>query len=119
MEIKRVEIDGETIYLKKNSKLGYKVIYPWKKENYKPYKECSNFKEWKKGINWFNLWTGGSWWNLLIVFIIVFVVLGLLYEYSANIERFMNCFTSSSALENCKIAYSPDYMKINLSNFTR
>jgi hypothetical protein len=91
MEIKRVDMEGEIVYLKKNSVLGWKVVYPIRNED--------------GTINWFNLLTGGSWWNLLIPFFIVLMIILVLYEYTSNIKHFIGCFNNSISLQNCKIAY--------------
>jgi len=64
--IKEVVVDGNLIFLKK-SKERYRVIYPIKIDG---------------EINWKNLISGGNWWNLLIIFFIVFVILGCIWEYS-------------------------------------
>lgn len=36
-------------------------------------------------INWFNLLTGGSYWKLLMAIAFVCIVLGVGYEYKANL----------------------------------
>jgi len=61
----------EKVYLKKGYK-GWTVVHPIKNED--------------GSINWKNLLCGGSWWNWIITAIIVIVTLGVLYEYSSNLE---------------------------------
>jgi len=112
MEIKKIEIDNEIVYLKKNSAFGYRIVHPIQKDISIPIYDKEKKKINWSNVNWFNLLTGGSWWNLLIIAIIVLIITGFLYEYTSNIERFMNCFENPIALENCKMAYSP---KINMN----
>lgn len=95
--IKKIKIEGDEIFMKK-SKLGWIVIKPWKNEDGK--------------INWFNFLTGGSWFNLIVVGIIVFVTLGVLYEYSSNINILLSCFDNNQALEICKKSMMPEYQQI-------
>ncbi len=90
MKINKIEIEGEEVFMKK-SKLGWRVIKPWKNED--------------GTINWFNFLTGGSWFNLFVVTIIVVVTLGVLYEYSANMKTLLGCFDSQTTLEVCKRSF--------------
>lgn len=81
----------EKVYLKKSRMFGWKVVHPIKNED--------------GTINWFNLLTGGSWWNWIFIAIIVVVLLGVLYEYNNNIQHFLDCFTTPQQLEICKEMY--------------
>jgi len=61
----------DKVYLKKGF-TGWQVVFPIKNED--------------GSVNWKNLLTGGSWWNWVIIGVIVAVTLGVLYEYSSNLE---------------------------------
>ena len=74
-DIKEIEINNETIYLKKGF-FGWRVIYPYK----------VNGK-----INWKNLIAGGNWWNLVIIGVIVLIILGAVYEYSNAVKIANQC----------------------------
>lgn len=82
---------GEKLYLKKGF-LGWKIIHPIKEEG---------------RIVWKNLMAGGSWWNLIIILVIVLVTLGVLYEYSSNVQMLLDCFETPDQLEECKKAFAP------------
>ncbi|MFP4457177.1 MAG: hypothetical protein ACLFPS_05900 [Clostridia bacterium] len=75
-KIKEVLIDGERINLKK-SNLGWKVVHPIKNPD--------------GSINWKNLITGGSWWNLLIVAFLVIIILSAINEYYSNVKLASAC----------------------------
>lgn len=75
--IKRIQVDGKELCLRESGDT-YRVVKPWKNED--------------GSINWFNIITGGSWWNLIGVIIIVALILGLLNEYSTNINILLDCF---------------------------
>ena len=62
---------GEKVYLKKDGK-NYRVVHPIKNDD--------------GSINWFNLFTGGSLKNLIVVGVIVLILIGLLFEYSSNVK---------------------------------
>jgi len=64
--INKVNIKGETIYLKKSFD-GWRVIYPIKDEQGK--------------INWKNLLTGGGFWSLIKILIIVGLILTISWSY--------------------------------------
>ncbi len=42
-------------------------------------------------LNWFNLLTGGSWGNLIIVFAIVLFMVGLVFAYKHDIALLVEC----------------------------
>jgi len=71
MKIHKINIDNKDVYVSQRDN-SFKVVKPIKNDD--------------GTINWFNLLTGGSWWNLIIVGIIVMIVLGLLQEYSSNVR---------------------------------
>lgn len=56
----------EGLYIRKD-KFGYKIIYPYKNDD--------------GTINWFNVLTGGTWWKLVKVVVIVFLILGMSWGY--------------------------------------
>jgi len=66
-----VELDGETLFLKKGM-FGYRVVYPIRDKD-------GNF-------NWFNFLTGGSWGNLIKIGIIVGIILLLIYSYLSDLS---------------------------------
>lgn len=74
-ELKRVEIDDEVIYFRKDL-LGWHVVYPWKIDG---------------KINWKNFISGGNWWRLLIIFFMVLIILGCIYEYSIVLKSLNGC----------------------------
>lgn len=63
--------NNEKIYLRKSFD-GWRVVYPLRNED--------------GSINWFNTLTGGNWWKLIVLTIIVLVVLGLAQEYISNLK---------------------------------
>jgi len=65
-----IEKIREGLYIKKD-KFGYRVIYPVRNED--------------RTINWFNLLTGGTWWKLLKVIVIVLLILGMVWSYKHDI----------------------------------
>ena len=69
--IKEIEIDGETISVKKG-KFGWSVIHPIKDKDGK--------------IIWKNLIAGGNWFNLIKIGLVIVVIIGKLYEYSSNLK---------------------------------
>ena len=71
MKIHKVKIDNKDVFIAQRDNT-FKVVKPWKNED--------------GTINWFNFLTGGSWWNLAIVTLIILIVLGTLNEYSSNIK---------------------------------
>jgi hypothetical protein len=75
--MEKIEIEGEKIYLKKNN-FGWKVVYPMRNED--------------NSINWKHLIAGRTWWNLVIVGLIVMILIGVVNEYSNNIELANQCF---------------------------
>ncbi len=69
------------VYLVKQGK-NYRVVHPIKNED----------GSW----NWFNLFTGGSWFNVIVVGAIVLITLAILQEYSSNVkflqDQLASCF---------------------------
>ena len=56
----------EGLYIKKSFD-GYRVVYPIKNED--------------GTLNWFNLLTGGSYWNLVKTMLVLLLILGITYSY--------------------------------------
>lgn len=81
--MKSIEINGETIYLRKSKFFGWKVVKPIK-ENGK--------------INWKNFLIGGSWINLGITIFVILLILGVVSEYSMAIKLLNECLISSKPL---------------------
>ncbi len=69
------------VYLKKDGSI-YRVVHPIKNED--------------GSINWFNLATGGSWKNVIILGVVVAIILGFLFESSSNVkilqDQLASCF---------------------------
>ncbi|MCH7851033.1 MAG: hypothetical protein IH845_05310 [Nanoarchaeota archaeon] len=84
--------EGETVYLK-NSYKGWGVVHPIKNED----------GTW----NWFNFWTGGSWWNVLVTVVIILLLLGVVMEFSNIISYYTECFEGVLQLETCKDQFRP------------
>jgi len=85
MKIHKITIDSKDVFISQRED-NFKVVKPFRNED--------------GSINWFNLLTGGSWTNLIIVGIIIAVVLGTLSEYTSNIkilqEQLANCIPIST-----------------------
>jgi hypothetical protein len=78
---------GDKIEIKKSFDT-WKVVYPVKNKD----------GTW----NWFNLLTGGSWIKLLIMIVIVFIVIGCVYEYSIAVEKANDCITKLNVFNYLK-----------------
>ncbi len=69
------------VYLKKQGK-NYRVVHPVKNED----------GSW----NLFNLFTGGSWFNVITIGVVVLMILVVLQEYSSNVkllqDQLATCF---------------------------
>ena len=94
-----VEIDGEVINLKKDF-MGWRVVYPLKNQD--------------GTFNWFNFLTGGSYWRLLILIIIVTFILFAAWAYKHDTSFCRELISNGTIF--CK---QPDYMeKVNPLNFS-
>lgn len=92
IEKKKIEVDGETIYLSKTTSPifpKWKVIYPIKNED--------------GSVNWKHLITGGSWSNILFVILFVLVFLGAAIEYNNSLKE---CAVAMKELNAWKINVS-------------
>jgi len=87
MDWKKIEIDGDSIYLKKGM-FGWNVIEPWKDDNGK--------------VIWFNFIFGG--WKTLGWMIFIIALLGLFYltwhETAFQLERCLNASNVIDAPSN-------------------
>ena len=79
--------EKEKVYLKRSFD-GWRVVHPWRNDD--------------GSMNWFNFFTGGSWWNIVFVVGIVAILVSIFFEYSSNIQFFMECFKTPEQLEVCK-----------------
>ena len=86
-EIKEIEVEGKKVYLVKRGD-NFKVVYPIKIDG---------------KINWKNLIAGGSWWNLLLVALILFLLFGLANEYLSNLKIASACLRAL-----------PDYVNLQM-----
>ena len=73
MDIKKVVIDNETIYLKNSRTFGWGVVYPIKNDD--------------GSVNYYNLITGGKLIRLIMLLGMIFIILGVAYEYNINLEH--------------------------------
>lgn len=107
--IEKTIIKGESIYLKKSFD-GWRIIHPWKNED--------------DTLNWKNILVGGSGWNFVKVFIIVFLILFSVWAYQRDVRecsRIAN-YVATHPCEWCSAITSGDPGKylpsdINFSEF--
>lgn len=71
-EIRKLDLDGKTIYVKDNKIFGPKVVYPYKNED--------------GTINWFNLMFGGKG-NLISSIITLGIVVMLLIGFGSQLNQ--------------------------------
>jgi hypothetical protein len=79
--MEEVTINNDRVFLK-GSNGNYRVVYPIKVDG---------------KINWKNLLTGGSWWNLLTVAVILFILFGAINEYISNLKLTSACLRALPA----------------------
>lgn len=77
-----VQLDNAQVVKTKWS--GYRIIFPIKNKD--------------GSINWFNLFTGGSWGNLIFITIIVLLICGSVWAYQHDIRACID--TLNYAIEN-------------------
>ena len=94
-KIHNLEIDGEAVNVKQTNKT-FRVV--------KSYRNTDG------GLNWFNIFIGGSWSNLVWYVAVVLLLLGI-YEYSTNINTLLDCFRIPNQLPICVEAFSPESLK--------
>lgn len=99
MEFKRVDLDGEAVYLNKGKSIfnGWKVVHPIKNED--------------GSINWKNLICGGNWWNLVFVLVFVLVFLGFSIEYHNNFKECTKVMEKYNFEQNVTFNISNPYIE--------
>ena len=95
--MEKVFIEGDLIYLKKSNIFGWIVVHPYKKDD--------------GSIDWFNLITGGSKANLFMWLFITLIIVGVIIEYTNNINHLVSCFDNLINLENCKQVFGGSNLK--------
>ena len=80
--IKEIEVDREKIYLKKSAWFGWGVVFPLKNPD--------------GTINWKNLITGGSWWNLGVVAFIVVILVIAMFEVKNIVSIANECLANQN-----------------------
>lgn len=98
-ELKKIEVDGDVIYLNKkvNSIFkGWNIVYPIKNED--------------GTTNWKHLIAGRSWWNLVFVLIFVLVWLGFIFEYHSNLESCTNAMSEINIYKQKYETTMPDLL---------
>lgn len=76
VEIKKIEVDGDVIYLSKQDKpwlSKWHVVHPIKNED--------------GSYNWKNFIAGGNYWNLVFVLLFVLVFMGAVWEYNDSLKE--------------------------------
>jgi|WetSurMetagenome_2_1015567.scaffolds.fasta_scaffold345790_2 hypothetical protein len=81
------DIKIEEGVLVRKGKLGYRLIYPYKRAD--------------GSINWFNALCGGSWWNFGVTLFIVLAIFVSVYSYKHDIAIYKNV-TDQCYTEPCK-----------------
>ena len=80
MEIKKIEIDGKEVFVKKSKIFGWGFVKPYKTEG---------------KTNWKNVLIGGSWFNVIKLVIFVLLLAGAAYEYSTAVRIANECLSTS------------------------
>lgn len=81
-KIYHVYADNELVNLQKDI-FGWHVVHPIKKD------ETQRLS--RRNVNWKNLISGGNWYKLIILGIVIFIILGCVYEYSTAISALNEC----------------------------
>lgn len=87
--MKDVEKIREGLYVKKGFD-GYRIIHPWKNED--------------GTINYKNLLCHGSYWNLLKLGFILFILLGLSYGYYHDVKVYKEAYEEMIQNPDCVAA---------------
>ncbi len=82
-QLEEIEIDNEIVYFRKGF-LGWHIVHPIKINN---------------KINWKNLIAGGNYWKLLIIFLLVLLILGCIWEYVNTLNVANECLNQSQILK--------------------
>lgn len=83
--MKKLEIDGDIIYLKKSKYFGWGVIKPLKNED--------------GSLNWFNLLTGGNILTFIFTLVLVISLIGAIFEYTSAINTANQCLQLNNAFK--------------------
>ena len=83
MKFKKIEVEGKTLYLKRDEG-SFRIVHPIHKED--------------GSINWFNLLAGGSWKNLIITGVIILIISGVIYEYSTVVNVANECLKQTKII---------------------
>jgi hypothetical protein len=78
--IKKIEIDGESLFIKKSKIFGWGFVYPIKIDG---------------KLNWKNILIGGSWFNVIKLLVIILLLAGCLNEYSNAINVANECLNKT------------------------
>lgn len=78
--IETIKLGDDTLYLKKSKIFGWGLVNPFR----------TNGK-----LNWKNILIGGSWFNLLKLAIILFLLVGCILEYSNAVTLANECLSKS------------------------
>jgi hypothetical protein len=84
--IHKIELEGDTLNLKKSKLFGWSIVYPLKIDG---------------KYNWKNIILGGSWYNLIKVILVVGLILFIAFSYKHD-------------MASC-IKYGQETMKLNWS----
>lgn len=89
------------VHVIKDKLFGYRLVHPIKNKD--------------GTINWFNLFTGGSWGNLIMVIVICAFLVSLVIIYKNDVSQLVEC--CNSACDNL-VSNLPDYMNTQEINFS-
>lgn len=78
-DLKELEVEEQRIYLKKSFGK-WRTVNPIKTEG---------------KINWKNLLIGGSWWNIIIVGLIVLGIIMMTSEYASKVTMLQECLNKT------------------------
>jgi len=80
-KIKEVNVDGETIYLKKDA-VGWHTCFPYRNKD--------------GSINWKNLISGGNWIKLFLIIVFVIICIGAMFEVSNIVSVANECIKNQT-----------------------
>lgn len=73
------------------TKESVRIVHPWKNKD--------------GSINWFNIFTGGSWKNLIIGIAITILLLLAIWEFYSGRKTLLDCFRVPGMLDTCKRSF--------------
>ena len=95
-----IEKIREGLYVKKSFD-GYRVVYPYRNED--------------GSLNLFNILTGGNYWKLVKVGIILLLILGMSWAYARDTEACRDLISNPCKYySNISLYCTQDYYKIQL-----